>query len=499
MTPIVALDRQARHRPDGVAFVWKDQVWTYFKLGYEVERLAAALIGRGVKRGERVVLHMTNVPELAVAIYACFRIGAIAAPLHTRLKTPELRALLQRLRPAFYLGQDQFYPEIAAIDAAVLATKGRFVVGDIENELVQPWENLYKITATTSRLHDPDSDLPAVLLTTSGTTGQPKFVTHTHSTLAAGIERFGHLHLDSEHTVLNALPMIQVAGLLTLGACVRFGAPMALMQSFEADAVLDAIARHRCSWMLGVPLMFAELVASQRARARDVGSLSCCYSAGDVCPLELQRAFAAVFGSPLSSLWGSSEALGFLHGLQVGPVTRIPPDAVVRLVDDSGLDVAWGDVGEMLVRAPTVTPGYWNGPDQIEPPSADGWFPTGDLMRRGDDDNELWFVARKKFLIIRGGSNISPIEVENVLQAHHAVRNAAVLGISDDMLGQRVAAAVELVEGSDDDALDDILAHAQANLADYKVPERLKAVDQIPRTTLGKIDRRALLMLMSDA
>jgi acyl-CoA synthetase (AMP-forming)/AMP-acid ligase II len=499
MTPIAVLDRQARHRPEEVAFAWHGKVWTYFKLGYEVERLAAALLGRGVKPGERVVLHMANVPELVVAIYACFRIGAIAAPLYTRLKTPELRALLQRLRPAFYLGQDQFYPEIAAIDAAVLATKGRFVVGDIENDLVQPWENLYKITATTSRLHDPDANAPAVLLTTSGTTGEPKFVTHTHSTLTAGIELFGYLHLDSEHTVLNALPMIQVAGLMTLGACIRFGAPMVLVQQFESGPVLDAITRYRCSWMLGMPIMFAEMVASQRARARDIGSLLCCYSAGDVCPLELQRAFAAVFGVPLSSLWGSSETLGFLHGLQTGPLTRIPPGAEVRLVDNFGVEVPRGDVGEMLVRGPAVTPGYWTGPGRIEAPSADGWFPTGDLMRRGEHDDELWFVARKKFLIIRGGANISPIEVENVLQAHHAVRNAAVVGISDDVLGQRVAAAVELVEGSEDGAVDDILVHSRANLADYKVPERLKVVGEIPRNALGKIDRKALLTLMSDA
>jgi acyl-CoA synthetase (AMP-forming)/AMP-acid ligase II len=151
-----------------------------------------------------------------------------------------------------------------------------------------------------------------------------------------------------------------------------------------------------------------------------------------------------------------------------------------------------------LIRAPQLTPGYWTGPDRIEDAAPDGWYRTGDLMRQGDND-DLWFVARKKNLIIRGGSNISPIEVEHVLLSHPAVRDAAVVGIPDQRLGQRVAAVVQLATDADDDVLDDILDHTRARLADYKVPERLQVIGTIPRNGIGKVDHKTLAAHLVDA
>jgi acyl-CoA synthetase (AMP-forming)/AMP-acid ligase II len=167
----------------------------------------------------------------------------------------------------------------------------------------------------------------------------------------------------------------------------------------------------------------------------------------------------------------------------------------IRLVDDRGAPVQAGEVGELLVRGPTITPGYWTGSGRIDDPKRDGWFPTGDLMRQ-DGRDELWFVARKKDLIVRGGSNISPVEVASVLRTHPAVRDVAVFGVPDEVLGQRVAALVQLANGAGADAVRDIAAAAKARLADYKVPERWKVVSEIPRNALGKVDRKALLAIV---
>jgi acyl-CoA synthetase (AMP-forming)/AMP-acid ligase II len=249
--------------------------------------------------------------------------------------------------------------------------------------------------------------------------------------------------------------------------------------------------------MIGLPFMFAEMTARQLARRRDVASLRFCLSCGDVCPIGLQQAFPDVFGIPLHSVWGSTETGPLLHGLQAGPVSRVAPNLQARLVDDRGAPTPRGEVGELLLRGTGVTSGYWTGPGRIDDPKSDGWFATGDLMRQGEGD-DLWFVARKKDLIVRGGSNISPVEVERVLLAHAAVRDAAVIGVADDVLGQRVAAHVALVSNAGPDALDDVLAHARAQLADYKVPERLTVVGEIPRNALGKIDRRSLRAMMFD-
>jgi long-chain acyl-CoA synthetase len=321
-------------------------------------------------------------------------------------------------------------------------------------------------------------------------------VMHTPATLMAWTEVAPHIELHAEQIIINPLPMVHAAGLFVFLSSVRSGAPIVLMERFDPEAVLDAIAAHRCSWMFGLPFMFAEMMARQRAGGRDVASLRFCVSSGDVCPASLQEAFPKAFGIPLRSLWASTETGAFVHGLKVGPVTRVPPGMQVRLINDCGETVTQGEAGEMLVRGRTVTPGYWTGPGRIDDPKSDGWFKTGDLMRQ-DEDNELWFVGRKKDLIVRGGSNVSPIEVERVLETHPAVREVAVVGVPDETLGQRVAALVVPVEETAAaDTVHEILAYAKTQLADYKVPERLEIISALPRNALGKIDRKALPAMM---
>jgi acyl-CoA synthetase (AMP-forming)/AMP-acid ligase II len=437
---------------------------------------------------------MANVPELAVAFCACFQIGAVAAPLNIRLKTAELRPLLQRLLPALYIGQADLYRHVAATDASIVPWNARFIVGDaVDDPWTQGWTRLLDDGAAGPVKAEPEADVPALLLTTSGTTSQPKFVTHTQATLTAITESARHLGLDSAQTAAIALPLAHGFGLFLFLACLRFGAPVVLLERFDPDAVLDAIERHRCTWLPGVPAMFGALLERQRAWARNVHSLRVCLSSGDVCPPRLQEQFPKLFGAPLRSFWGSTAAPGSLtYGLELGPVSRIVKGAEIRLIDDSGAPVPRGEVAELALRGPNVTIGYWAGPGLMEDTLKNGWFHTGDLMRQGDND-DLWFVARKKDVIIRAGLNISPAEIERVLTAHPAVRDAAVVGVPDAALGQRVAGFVEMERGTRAIILNEILAGVTALLADYKVPESLEMVDAIPRNGLGKIDRRSLL------
>jgi len=487
-----ALFHQATTQPDGIAFIFDDIVWTYHDLLTGAERLSRAFLAHGVRPGDRVVLHMPNRPEMAIAVYACFRIGAIACPTNLRFKTAELRDVFQRLQPALYLGEEQLYSYVETIEPEILAGDKRFVMGTSSAyKGARPWSALL-INSGAGRLPpEPDKDAPAVLLTTSGTTGAPKFVTHTPMTLSATMEALAHPDFDARQTVLNACPMVHVAGLFALLLSVNCGAPMVMVERFDPDAVLDRIELHGCTWMLGLPFMYDALLERQRTQPRNVSSLRYCRCAGDVCPIQLQVDFEATFGVPLRNNWGATEVVGALReGLQPGPVTRIAPGARIRLVDDEGRDVPRGEVGEFLVRGPYVTVGYWAGPDRIDDATRDGWYHSGDLMRQGEGD-ELWFVGRKKDLIIRGGSNISPVEVERVLLSHPLVREAVVFGIPDPVLGQRVAAVVQLSSGAGNAALGDILKDTRRQLADYKAPERLWAVDAVPRGPLGKVDRRA--------
>jgi acyl-CoA synthetase (AMP-forming)/AMP-acid ligase II len=491
MTPLAALYHQVANNPDGVAFIDGRDPWTYARFAEQAGRVARGLLDRGIRKGDRIVLHMPNRPELAIALYACFHIGAIAVPMNIRLKAAELAPLLQRLQPALYIGHASLSDVVLAIGASILPLDRRFTVGTVRGaRYEQPWEKLMGESGAVLPAQDRHSH--ALLLGTSGTTGTPKFVVHTAATLGAGTDLLGNWGIRENRRVLLVLPMVHVSGLCLFLTCIRFGLSMIMLERFEPDTVLDAIEKHRCDWLVCLPFMYDALLKSQAGRPRNMDSLRFCIAGGDVCPLQLQIDFPRVFGVSLFSIWAATEAAGSLtYGLEPGPVSRVNKGAEARLVDDAGAPVLPGEVGELQVRGPNVSIGYWAGPDAIKDAPQDGWWRSGDLMRQ-DEKGNLLFVSRKKDLIVRGGSNISPVEVERVLASHPAVIDAAVVGIPDKVLGQRVAGFVQLKAGAAPTTVNDVLKAATSQLADYKVPEHLEAIAAIPRNALGKADRKAL-------
>jgi long-chain acyl-CoA synthetase len=493
VTPIRALMHQAQSRPESAAFIFRDDVWTYRRLAEEAERVARGLVAKGVKAGARVALHMMNRPEMLVAYYACLRLGAIAAPLRTAFKFAELAPMLQRLKPALYIGESDLYRNVAPVDTGVLPPRKRFIVDAVDQtDGVAPWDALCR--AARADLPMPPSYEPAVLINTSGTTGQPKFVAHTPDTLAATTDLLcKHVGLAVDDVVVAPLPMAHVSGLICSLTFIQRGVPFVVLESFDADTVLDTIERHRCTWTLGFPFQYAALLESQQAKPRDLTSLRVCLTGADVCPIDLQERVSSIFGAPLYNFWGASEVVGSLtFGLENGPVVRIVEGAQVRLVDETGAEVQRGEIGELLIRGANVFAGYWNDPDATEQSLRAGWYHTGDLMRRGEGD-DLWFVSRKKDIIIRGGTNISPVEVEEALVASHpAVEEAAVVGKPDAVLGQRVFGFVKLASGTSETVVAEILQSVAKRLASYKVPEALKVLDALPRNALSKVDRNLL-------
>ena len=226
MTSIGVLYELAKTHPKKVSFIKDNEIWTYDRLAAEVDHLAYGLVKRGLRKGDRVALHMANLPEFVVAYHACFRTGVIAAPLNIRLKTAELIPLLQRLQPTLYIGQAALYNQVASIDSSILAANSRFVVdGPVHDPRVQPWTSLFADVNGKPLQRTLDVDVPAVLLTTSGTTGRPKFVIHTLATLLKIAESYEHLDLDGDQVSALAMPMVHASGLFTMLAFVRFGVP----------------------------------------------------------------------------------------------------------------------------------------------------------------------------------------------------------------------------------------------------------------------------------
>ena len=492
-TLIEALREQAKVRPRSAAFVFHEKVWTYERIVAEAERLARGMVAHGVKPGDRVAMHMMNRPEFIVAYYACFLVGAIVAPLRTAFKQAELEPLLRRLRPALYIGETALYDNVAGIDGDVLPRDRRFLVetGAGVNDGL-PLQQLFDDGAGDLPM-PPAADQPAVLITTSGTTGEPKFVIHTASTLGETAELLSNnWGFAGQDCAAMPLPLAHMSGLIVFLTFIRCGTPFVLIDSFDADAVLDAIERHGCSLQLGFPAQYAALLDRQRAQPRDLKSLRYCLTGGDACPIDLQRQVTATFGAPLYNVWAATEVAGNLsYGLRPGPVMRITRPAEVRLVDDGGKDVADGELGELLVRGPNLFAGYWNDLKATAEALKDGWYRTGDLMRREAQD-ELLFVARKKDIIIRGGTNISPVEVEQAVAAHPSVEEAAVVGVPDAVLGQRVIGFVSLKNGEGEQVVPGILSDVATRLAAYKVPEHLIMLDALPRNALSKVDRTRL-------
>ncbi|WP_027582661.1 class I adenylate-forming enzyme family protein [Bradyrhizobium sp. Ai1a-2] len=492
LNPTEVLVHQARERPENTAFVFKEDVWRYRRLAAEVEHVACGLAARGVKQGDRVALHMTNCPELVVAYYACFRLGAIAAPLRTAFTSAELGPLLQRLRPALYIGQTSLYENVRSLDIES-PPQASCILVDAGAPRDRQW-NVLRETSLTN-LPTPPSDEPAVLLNTSGTTsGRPRFVTHTLNTLAAATDLIcKHGGLSADDVVILSLIMVHASGLFRSLALARCGAPFVLLEGFDADAVLDNVEHYRGTCLLGFPAQYAALIKAQRSRSRNLSSLRFCTTGGDACPIELQEQATSTLGAPLYNLWNATEAVGNLaFGLAPGPNMRVVDEAQIRLVDNQEVDVAPGEAGELLIRAPNVFVRYWDDPVATAQTLKNGWYHTGDVMRRGEG-NELWFLSRKKDIIIRSGTNISPIEVEEALIAcHPAVKAAAVVGKPDPALGQRVVGFITLIEGAGDAVVDEILHNLAKHLAPYKVPEVLTVLETLPLNALSKVDRRRL-------
>src|SRR5260370_33289566 len=408
MSPMGALTHQAQTRPKSAAFVFHEEVWTYERLAAEAERLARGMAARSVGPGDRIALHMMNRPEMIVAYYACFKLGAIAAPLRAAFKFAELAPILQRLKPALYIGEMGLYENVAPVDGSILAPGKRFVVnGTFEDRGVQPWEALFDGATDANLSVSPALYKPAVLINTSGTTGQPKFVIHTPATLSESVDLIvKHWGFSDDDVMIMPLPMAHISGLISFLSYLQFGAPFVLLEGFDADSVLDSIERHRCTWCLGFPAQYAALLECQRTRPRDLASLRVCLTGADVCPVDLQERTPSILGAPLYNLWGATEVVGSLtFGLQHGPVARIVKGARIRLVDENGSDVADGEAGELLIRGRNVFDGYCSDPRATEESLRAGWYHTGDLVRRGEGD-ELWVVARKQDIIIRGGTHI---------------------------------------------------------------------------------------------
>jgi long-chain acyl-CoA synthetase len=481
------LTRSADRFPHRPAVRLDEVTLTYAELDDRSARAAGLLRERGVRAGDRVGVMLPNIPEFAVVYYGILRAGAVVVPMNPLLKGREV---------GYYLGDS----EARLIFAGEQGELAEQVAGDVDFVVVdKAFPDLLASVSPVRDVAERAGSDTAVILYTSGTTGQPKGAELTHANLAANVEVAASdlFRVGPEDVIFGGLPLFHSFGQTCgLNTAVSVAACLTLVARFAPAKVFQVLQRDRVTVFEGVPTMYNALLAEPDHQTYDLSALRICVSGGAALPVEVLRGFEEAFGCVILEGYGLSETspvATFNHPDRVrkpGSIGTPIRGVELRLVDEFGKDVPPGEVGEIAIRGHNVMKGYWRRPDATGEAIPDGWFRSGDLARL-DQDGYFFIVDRRKDMIIRGGYNVYPREIEEVLYEHPAVAEAAVIGVPDQVLGEEVGAAVVLKAGATTTA-EEIRQYVKEQVAAYKYPRRVWFAPALPKGPTGKILKREI-------
>jgi long-chain acyl-CoA synthetase len=522
------LDDAAKRWPGRTALVYEGRSISYARLADMAWRFGGALAGMGVGKGSRVGLILPNCPQGVAAFFGALRIGAVVVQNNPTYPERELRHQLGDAGVDVVVCLDLVYDKVrrlrgdAGIREVVVTSvldempplkrvlgpytrRGREATAPIaKDEPVRRWREVLRSSQgpAPEAAVDPEADL-ALLQYTGGTTGLSKGVMLSHANLLANATQcvawFPDLEAGGE-TILAAVPFFHVYGLtvcLTFGT--RIGATLVLLPRFDVARVLDAIARHRPTLFPGVPTMYIAINRAAAKGGHDLSSIKACLSGAAPLPVEVADEFERLSGGRLVEGYGLTETSPVTHAnpilgkRKVGTIGMPIPSTLARVTDpdDPGRELRPGRTGELAIKGPQVMRGYWNRPEETAAVLRDGWLLTGDMATM-DDEGYFAIVDRKKDLIIAGGYNIYPREVEEALHEHPKVQEACVAGVPDPYLGEIVKAYVVPRDGADVTA-EELIGFLRERLARYKVPRRVEFRDELPKSMIGKVIRRKLV------
>jgi len=502
----------------------------YLELNQQANQLANALIDLGVKKGDRVALLMPNCPQFVISYYAVLKAGGIVVATNPLYSPREMEFQLKDCGAETIILLSLFYRTVAEL-------KGRtslrnLVVTYIKESLPQPSRLLFTLAKEKKEGHRVDiseakdayafrdlvqrfpatppsvsvePDDVAMFQYTGGTTGLSKAAVATHRNVLANvyqIRAWGEpLGLkEGEEVILGVMPLFHVYGMVVvMHFSVIGGSAMVLLPRWETDVVLKAINRYKPAFFPGVPTMYVALNNHPKVSKYDLRSIRLCNSGAAPLPMEVQQRFEELTGGKLSEGYGLSEAPTATHanpvkGMRKAGTIGVPlPDVEAKIMDmETGeKEMPVGEIGELVISGPQVMKGYWNRPEETEMVLRNGWLYTGDLAKM-DEDGFFSIVDRKKELILAGGFNIYPREIEEVLYEHPKVKEAVCYGVPDPYRGQTVKVAIVLKEGETATA-DEIIEFCRPLLARYKVPKLVEFREELPKSLIGKVLRRVLV------
>ncbi|MEI2776369.1 MAG: long-chain fatty acid--CoA ligase [Tetrasphaera sp.] len=504
VSPAAGLAKNAATTPDHVAVIYPGGDLTYAQLQDRVQRLATVLADGLVGVGDRVAYVGLNSPTFLVTMYAAFRLGAIFVPVNFRLAGPELSRILSASGAVTLIAEEGHRAEVDRVRDQTQVRRFLLVDDDpaipVEAEGEIPgwerWQPLLEAAQPATTYHSRDMDDPAILMFTSGTTGLPKGVILTHGNIF-----WNQVNVDSRVDTLRGDVTYCAAPIFHIGALNSFllrtisrGGTAVLRRVFDPAEMLADLVELKVNSMFGVPAMFAALVRVPGLWAADLSHVRGIIVAGAPVPPSLVHTFAE-HGVLLQQAWGLTETAPFATHLpaewtieKIGSAGIAMPHTQVTVLDLEGNPAETGVSGEILVRGPNVTPGYWENPQATAAAfTADGWFRSGDIGYL-DDDGCLFIVDRLKDMIITGGENVYPAEVERAYADMPGVVDIAVVGMPDEKWGEAVVAVLTLAEGVEVD-LEQVRAFGSERLARYKLPSRIETVTLMPRNASGKLDK----------
>ena len=483
--------------PNAVALVHDHEALTYAEADALIARLAGYLVDlAGVGRGDRVCLALPNCPEFILAYWATLRLGAVVAPINTRLRADELQYVFRNCDPRAVIVHEQTAVATQEALAAEGLTPHMLVVGDSLDAAVA-----HDRPAATA---DVATDDLAVILHTSGTTGVPKGAMMRHADLLFNVWNaiLAHSFRHEDRHLLVIPCFAPTASYSLLASCAYLGATIVIAPRPQPAEVLDLLERHRCTTFIGVPTLFHLVLQEARLSDADLSSLRLIAYSGSPMPTRTIRMLRERFpGVSLHNFFGLTETISITHVLpspdaveRADSIGKLLPEVYAKIADENGVELPAGETGELCLRRDNVIPGYWNRPGLLDEAIKDGWFHTGDLARV-DEHGYFYVQGRKKEMIIVAGQNVYAHEVELAILQHDGVREVAVVGIpatgARAALGELVKAVV--VCQPDVTLRDlDIKRHCTALLPSYKVPQVVEFRDDLPRNPTGKVLKREL-------
>ena len=492
-----------RKFPSAPAAIFGGSALSYAEMDDRIARAAGFMRDElGVARGDRVAIALPNCLECLIAYWAALRLGAIAAPVNIRLRDEEIAFVIHNVAPRVVIvHEDTPAPVLKAVEACedVQATVG---VGDCTCDV--PFSDMVArgLPYTTSTDIDPSDT--AVVLHTSGTTGEPKGAIMTHETLHFNVKNaiFAHSFRHEDIHLLVIPFFAPTASYSLLASAAYLGSAICIAPRPDIGDIVQLIETHRCTTFIGVPTLFHLFINDPRAAEANLDSLRLIAYSGSPMPVRTIGQLRDRFpGIALHNFFGLTETISITHVLpsinaadRPDSIGKPLPEIDTRIIDDAGNDVPRGEIGELCFRRGNIIPGYWNRPGLLEESVVDGWFRTGDFARV-DDDGFFYVHGRKKDMIIVAGQNVYALEVEKIIYTHPGVRDAAVIGIPATgvraALGELVKAVVVPQPGERLSELD-IKRHCSQHLASYKVPQVVEFRDELPRNAAGKVLKRDL-------